>query len=213
MSTVVKYHRNFLTGRRESSDKPRRKRAAHKKLNNNYDKLFFNFLVIVLPSELDTQYDRTMERKIKYEFAHKMENMKYKQLDVVLENLCFDDNITLYTLSALFCFHNMSAYYFNNNIIYNVNPIDTADGATHTTYLINYSKDIYPVKKDKLDILKETAYEIKNINKPLYSVTHYKVLELRTIIDAVGIQLDETGKYTKSELYSKISQHFNNALI
>ena len=103
----------FLTGSL-NCEKPRRRQPRKKeKLNNNFDKLFFNFLIITMPEILSTQYDLVKERKLKYDFSHKMENMKYKKIDIVVNNLCYDNYITLHTLAAL-------SFLFNKSIFYSI---------------------------------------------------------------------------------------------
>ena len=51
------------------------------------------------------------------------------------------------------------------------------------------NKDFYYCSNDKLEKLYDSKYEIIDINKPLYSASHYKVKEIQEM--AQKLQLDQ----------------------
>ena len=46
----------------------------------------------------------------------------------------------------------------------------------------------------------------------MYSMTHYKLDDLKEMIDKMKIELEVEKKYKKQELYDKIKQQLNNDL-
>ncbi len=77
-------------------------------------------------------------------------------------------------------------------------------------YLINENKDIFQIKEDKKTLILEENYEITDINKPIYSMSHYKVYDLELICDKIKIKLNE--KYKKKELYEFIKKYLINII-
>ena len=197
---------NFLTVKNKNVFR-KYKYETKKKLNNNYDKLFFNFLCIISPEKLTCKYNRIDEKNIKYEISHKMIDFKYKQIENVINNLCYEVDINLYTLSALASFNNVNLIYSNNNI-YSV----LSDNSDKSFFLVNTNKDIYQICEDKLDKIKSTCYNVENILKPMYSMSYYKLDDLKEMIDKMKIELETDKKYKKQELYNKIKQQLNNDL-
>lgn len=78
--------------------------------------------------------------------------------------------------------------------------------------------DTYPIMKCDINnnilyteeiskkYIMDKYYLVENINKPFYSVSHYKVGELRNICEKVEIPTknDASKNFTKAELYSKL---------
>lgn len=199
---------HFITGRLNNEPTKRRKYRKHEKLNNNYDKLFFNFLVISMPEILSERYDLIKERNLKYAFSHKMENMKYKKLDTVVTNLCYDNFINLHTLAALSYLFNKSVIFFNNNVFCSLNQ--TMVNETHR-YMVTVDKEIHLMSNEKIVFLQETSFVVEDITKPYYSNSYYKIDDLNNIIKSLNIELG-TKKYLKKELYEKVTQYLNKCL-
>lgn len=199
---------HFVTGRLNNEHTKRRKPRKQEKLNNNYDKLFFNFLVISMPEVLSERYDVVKERKLKYEFSHKMENMKYKKLDTVVNNLCYDETINLHTLSALAHLFNKSLVFSSNNVFCSLNQ--TMANETHR-YMVTGDKEIHLMSNEKIMLLQEKSFVIQDITKPYYSNTYYKVDDLNCIIQSLNIELEDK-KNLKKELYDKMTQYLNKCL-
>ena len=86
---------------------------------------------------------------------------------------------------------------------------------TNTLYII-YSLDNYKFGV-KLDInndsekIKNTLYKIENIDKPIRSITYYKISDLTTICNKLSITTlnESTNKNkNKKELYESLIQYF-----
>ena len=201
-----RYYLHFANGDNKEIDNTRRKfkKKKREKLNNNYDKLFFNFLLIVRANTLTLDYNRNTEIKLKYEFAQKMENMKVKKIETVINNLCYEENINLKTLSALCFLFSKTMFYCSQNVFIMLNENKHCDNTK--LYLVKNDSSIICVKEDKKKELQETSFEIKNLDKIFYSMTHYKVENLKEIGTLLGLNID--GK--KKDIYEKISQHLTN---
>lgn len=204
-----KFYLHFAKGNKRESDTiiglKSRKHKKKTKLNNNYDKLFFNFLLIVKMDKLTLDYNKHSETTLKYEIAQQMENMKFKKIEDVINNLCYEDVITMKTLSALATFFSKPMCYYSHNVFVELSECQWASGMV---YLVKNDLSIVCVKKETIKELKDKSFEIQNLNKLFYSITHYKLDELKKIASVIGINTD--GK--KKEIYDKISQHLSNAI-
>ena len=176
-------------------------------LNNNFDKLFFNFLIIIKYPNLDINYNKNKEKIIKYDIAKNLEKIKFKQINNVINNICYEDNINLYTLSALCKYYKLNFFYINENITHNM----FYDEYTESYYLVNNNKDIKYVKKENYIKMCKNVYNIENIQKPLNSITYYKLNELEDIYNKLNIEKNE--KYKKKDLYDNIKNYIDSLLL
>lgn len=205
---LSQYYLHFVKGNKRENDiflMKKRKKKKKNELNNNYDKLFFNFLLIVKIEALTLDYNKNSETKLKYEIAQQMENMKFKKIEEVINNLCYDDNINLNTLSAMCCFFSKPMFYFSQNVFLALN---NEESNSEMAYLVKKNLSIVYVKKETIKELRSNSFEINNINKIFYSITHYKLDELKNIASIIGITTE--GK--KKDIYDKITQHLSNAI-
>lgn len=207
-NSISKYYLHFAKGNKKELDDFGRKFKKNKKekLNNNYDKLFFNFLLVVRAEELSLDYNKNVETKLKYEFAQKMENMKFKKLENVINNLCYEENINLKTLSALCCLFSKTMCYYSQSVFVELNKCESEQN--EKIYLVKADSSIICIKKEKQTELKENSFEIQSLDKIFYSMTHYKVDALKEIGLLIGLNID--GK--KKDIYERISQHLSNAI-
>ena len=117
------------------------------KLSDDFDKLFFNFLIII-SYKTPLNYNKVTERNIKFEFSHSLDNnqsfkIKNKEKELVINNLCYEENITLHTLFTLCKNFNMNMIFYNNGLYYySINNTETEN-----VHVINHKKDIYISKK------------------------------------------------------------------
>ena len=59
-------------------------------------------------------------------------------------------------------------------------------------------------------VLSEFIYKIDNITKPIYSITKYKLDELKEIATILHLEYD--NKYKKNNIYELIKEHLNNII-
>ena len=175
------------------------------KLSHDFDKLFFNFLVLI-HYDIPINYNKHEEMQIKYKFSHDLESFSYKNKEQIIQNLCFDNEIHLKTLNCL-------ANYFKINLVYHHLRIFIKmlhSSSENHVYIINNNKDFYYCSPDKLEKLYELNYEICNINKPLYSITYYKVKDLYDMIKKMELEHGELKK--KIDYYNHIKSYLDRIL-
>ena len=80
-----------------------------------------------------------------------------------------------------------------------------------TYYIVNFNKDIYKSNNEKLETIFNTYYEIKDIHKPLYAISHYKVDDIEEILQKINITFHEKRK--KKDNYDYIKKYFSDILI
>ena len=85
------------------------------------------------------------------------------------------------------------------------------DEYTESYYLVNNNKDIKYVKKENYIKMCKNVYNIENIQKPLNSITYYKLNELEDIYNKLNIEKNE--KYKKKDLYDNIKNYIDSLLL
>ena len=116
-----------------------------------------------------------------------METFKYKKKEDIIQNICYDNTITLNTLACLSKFHKLNLVYAYDRVYCKM-----LNGTPNTpTYIINNDKEFFHVHHDKIETVYEDKFEILDIQKPLYSVSHYKVPELQEM--CIKLHLDNEG--------------------
>tara|TARA_Y100000389_G_scaffold113267_1_gene110396 strand:+ start:5525 stop:6145 length:621 start_codon:yes stop_codon:yes gene_type:complete len=206
MDTHQLFYLHFLC-KSNNSTKIHKKIKPLLNLNNNFDKLFFNFLIVIKYPNIDINYNKNIEKMIKYNIAQNLEKLKFKQLNNVINNLCYEDNISLYTLSALCKYYKLNFFYINENITHNMFYNEEID----YYYLVNNNKDIKYTKKENFIKMCKDLYNIENIQKPLNSVTYYKLNELEDIYN--NLNLENNKNYKKKELYEYIKNYIDSLLL
>jgi hypothetical protein len=135
----------------------------------------------------DTTYNEWNERTV---LAEKLEGMKCKQKDKLINNLVYDKEILLETLSMLCQYYKVNVCYLRGRtvvkMIYSDKPI----------WFINDLNQFI----DEIDI--EHYLEI-SLEKPLKAVSGYTLAQLKEMSTKL---LLPTEKYKKQELYDSIKQ-------
>ena len=175
------------------------------KLSNDFDKLFFNFL-IVISYPMHFHYTKKEETAIKFKLGEKLENFKYKHKKDVIHNLCYEDEINLQTLDCLASFYCKNLLYIHMNVYIKM-FYDCDDDETAKIYTVTKNKEIYLYKHQGLD----DKYEIENVHKPIYGIGYYKSNTLKTKLRTLNLDFDE--KDTKSINYERVRFYLNTCLI
>ena len=181
------------------------KRKQKNKLSNDFDKLFFQFLIIIM-YPIDLNYNKNEEHTIKYKISEDLQNKKHNHKKDIVENLCFDEHINLHTLDYLAKIYKKNLIYLHLNVYIKMLHGNKED----KVYMVTKDKDIYPMKYDNESFFMN-KYEITNIYKPLYSLSHYKVDMLKSMIEI--LKLETNPKDTKQIYYERIENHLNVCLL
>jgi hypothetical protein len=154
-----------------------------------YDYLFYEIFHKINKLDISSfnKYDESQE---KIKLSDKINNLKIKNKDEILNNLLYEDSINLITLNAIIKSYNTNLIYYQDNVYYKMcyNDNDIPLVITNNYQFVN---------KDNFDNL----YEITNLEKPLNSISYYKVNEL--INFAIKLKLPYE-KIKKIDLYNSI---------
>jgi len=135
----------------------------------------------------DTTYNEWNERTL---LAEKLESMKFKQKERIINNLVYDKAIFLETLSILCNYYKVNVYYVRERtvvkMVYSEKPI----------WFMNDTNQFI----DEIDV---SNYLDISLEKPLKAVSGYCVAELKVMSTKLLLPIE---KYKKQELYNSIKQ-------
>jgi hypothetical protein len=157
-----------------------------------------------------------IERKIKIEYIERLRESKqllktYKTAPLThLENVLLNEKqIDIKTLIALCVIEGISFMYIYKNTYFEMN-ID-ADESTQIHAIVRMdmpTKYGYKMIQDAKPI-RESFYKIDNMNKPLKSMSAYKLDELVVFCNKLGmVQVNDGKKANKKCLYEMLVQYF-----
>ncbi len=183
------------------------KKSFHKKneiekkkdKNKEYkDYLFYNvYSNIKSIQNISEVLDIYNDRDEKIKIAEQLEKMKFKNKDDIMNNLIYDKKINLMTLNMICKLFNVHLIYIYDNLYINMKYNETKP------IIVNYNSKI--IDNFNLEQL-EDMFEI-NLEKPLKSVSFYKVNDLQDISKKLNLSYD---KLKKQELYDQIKTYLNN---
>lgn len=177
------------------------------KLLNDFDKLFFHFL-LTMKYAIPFDYTKREERMIKYNMTQEMESFKFKNKDSIVNHFCYEDSIDLRCLSFLSTFYSINIIYSYGKVVMKMLHNDDMP-----IYLLNEHKEFVLMKSDKYnDVMNGDYFEIKDICKPLYSMSHYKVEELKDMVGKLDLYIDKTKVYKKKDYYEMIEHYLKSVL-
>jgi hypothetical protein len=191
MISVSEYSPFFI---KKWFDLPNYKKKKPKKRLVLNDNLFYSFFYKI--NHLDiTSIDKFNEKQEKILLAEKIDKLKFKNKDFIMNNLIYDARIHLMTLHILCIHYNVSLIFIKQNAYYKMNVTDKI-------LFMNDKYDFIEFDISQLD----NYYEITQLDKPLYSLSYYKVNDLIDI--SKKLKLPHDGK--KQILYDNIYSHLVN---
>lgn len=184
------------------------------------DSLFWCFYIIVngiSNYEMITHRNLIIEKKLKFEYIDKIRQnkdilkiYKFATLQHIENILANEQKIDVKTFMTLCVIENLNIFYIKNKIFYQLLMNDN-----ETIYQIHHlDSDKFGFKISSLNdcqTYKDTLYQLDNIDKPIKSISAYKVQDLIDISNKLGIEIKdkETNKtYTKNKLYESILLYF-----
>ncbi len=173
------------------------KKQFNKKIEIDY--LFYTFYKnIKLIENITDPLDTYNERDEKIKFAEKLEQLKFKNKDDIMNNLIYDKRIKLNTLNMLCKLLNVNLIYIYDKLYVNMKYNETKP------IVLNYNGKFSSLDDFNLENLND-MFEI-NLEKPLKSVSAYKLSELQEISKKLNIT---TEKIKKQNLYDEIKSYLN----
>ena len=200
-----KYHMNFMRDNKYCFSRKRKFKRSVK--NDDFDNLFFNLLNVLKHPKLDSFYNRKVEKELKLNICQELDNIKFSKKESLCEILSYHDDIDLPTF-------NMLCFYFKINVIYlceNVFFKMCYNENTNICYILNQKKELRCVKEDKIESLLESKYEIKNISKPINSMTYYKVNEMMKLYHDLGFKTNHDNM-KKKQYYDDCKSYLHDVL-
>jgi hypothetical protein len=186
------------------------------------DSLFWCFYVMkngVINYEMLGLITPIVEKKLKIEYVEKIRKQKpllksyrFASISNIENQLVNESNINVKTLLSLCVIENLNVVFINNKTYYELLMNDGPD--IHT--INNFDNNHFGCKtvtrdNSELDKLKSSLFKMDNIDKPIKSISSYKVSELLDFCTKLSIETSnkETGKTkSKKELYESFIQHF-----
>ena len=183
------------------------------------DSLFWSFYIMKNGQEAYDSLGKiniVIERKIKIEYIVRFRESKqvlkaYKTAPLThLENVLLNEKqIDIKTLIALCVIEGISFMYIYKNTYFEMN-ID-ADESTQINAIVRMdmpTKYGYKIIQD-VKTIRESFYKIDNMNKPLKSMSAYKLDELVVFCNKLGMTSGNDGKkINKKCLYEMLVQYF-----
>ncbi len=184
-----------------------------------HDSLFWSFYIMKNGEEAYDSLGKiniVIERKIKIEYIERFRESKqvlktHKCAPLThLENVLLNEKqIDIKTLIALCVIEGISFMYIYKNTYFEMN-ID-ADESTQINAIVRMdipTKYGYKIIQD-VKTIRESFYKIDNMNKPLKSMSAYKLDELVVFCNKLGMMSSNDGKKANKKcLYEMLVQYF-----
>jgi len=143
----------------------------------------------------------------------KIKKFKFNSLSNIEDNLANQDNLNISAFLSLCVAKNINIFFIRKKTYYEL-VMDN----TENIYII-YQYDSYTPYRygfeistpEKIEDIRKNFYNIDSVEKPVKSLTYYKLSDLIEICNKLAIELSnpETGKKkTKNDLYQSIIQYF-----
>jgi len=208
-----------------------------KKSNENLNSLFFPrekdslFWCFYIMKNGEANYEMIdfknliVEKKIKIEYVEKLrkekqllKTYKFATLTHIENQLANEQRIDIYTFLTLCVLENLNVFYINKNTYFELLMNDTSTiylikkgFVNGNKYVANFGYKIDNKESEELTKYKNEFYKIDNIDKPIKSISAYKVQELIDFCNKLSIETvnNETKKNkNKNELYESLIQYF-----
>jgi len=187
---------------------------------SEHDALFWCFYIIKYGQEAYESLGKiniVIERKIKIEYIERFREGKqvlkaYKCAPLThIENALLNEKqIDMKTLIALCVMEGISFMYIYKNTYYEMNI--EPDETTQIHAIVRMDLPTRYGSKMIADVqsIRETFYKIDNMNKPLKSMSAYKLEDLVVFCNKLGLNMNTEGKkISKKCLYEMLVQYFS----
>ena len=162
------------------------------------------------------QERKITEKKHKIEYVERIrkekqivKTYKFATLTHIENNLANEIQLDIKTFLTLCTIENLNVLFVKNKTYYELLMNDSNN--LYIVYLLQNNKYGYEINPINAQQIKTTFYKLDNIDKPIKSITGYKLLELVEICEKLAIDIvnKETNKNKcKKDLYEAIIQYF-----
>jgi hypothetical protein len=183
------------------------------------DSLFWCFYLIKnghLKYELIDNKNIITEKQFKINWVEELrkhkpiiKQYKFTTLSNIENNLANEDKININTFLTLCVVENKNVLIVKKNTYYELLMNDSEE--IFIIYFLNNGKFGYEQNLNKVNDVRTTFYKLDNFDKPIKSITYYKVNDLIDICNKLSIEIinKETNKSkSKKDLYEDIIKTF-----
>ena len=184
------------------------------------DKLFWCFYILKYGEtnyEMLENINIVLEKTLKIEYVEKIrkekqivKSYKFATLTHLENQLVNEEKIDLNTFLTLCVIENINVLYVYKKMYFELLMNDDKIHIIHR--LDNYSKYGYEgIDQTKIELYRSTLFKVDNIEKPVKSISSYKVSELIEFCSKLGIEIfikDTNKNKSKKDLYESLIQYF-----
>ena len=156
------------------------------------------------------------EKTLKIEYVEKIrkekqtvKTYKFATLTHIENNLANENQLDVKTFLTLCAIENLNVLFVKNKTYYELLMNDSNE--LHTVHLLQNYKYGHEINPTGAEQIKTTLYKLDNIDKPIKSMSGYKLSELVEISEKLAIETvnkDTNKSKNKKDLYEAIIQYF-----
>jgi hypothetical protein len=184
------------------------------------DSLFWCFYILKYGEqnyEMLENINIVLEKKLKIDYVEKIrkekqivKSHKFATLTHLENQLANEEKIDLPTFFTLCVIENINILYVCKKTYF---ELLMNDDKIHIIHLLdNYSKYGYEgIVQSKIELYRSTLFKVDSIEKPIKSISSYKVSELVEFCTKLGIEIcvkDTNKNKSKKDLYESLIQYF-----
>jgi hypothetical protein len=184
------------------------------------DSLFWCFYILKYGEqnyEMLENINIVLEKKLKIDYVEKIrkekqivKSHKFATLTHLENQLANEEKIDLPTFFTLCVIENINILYVCKKTYFELLMNDDKINIIHR--LDNYSKYGYEeIAQTKIELYRSTLFKVDSIEKPIKSISSYKVSELVEFCTKLGIEIcvkDTNKNKSKKDLYESLIQYF-----
>jgi hypothetical protein len=194
---------------------------------NQQDTLFWCFFIIKngdIAYEILNNKNSLVSKQMKIDLVSTIRQnkeivkiYKFDTISNIESNLANDNNLNIKTFLTLCAIHNINIIFVSKKTYFELLMNDSnsiyiiRELSSNSNYYYKYGFEKTNIENDILTKIKDSLYKIDKIDKPIKSITYYKVEDLVNICNKLAIETSnkETGKQkSKKDLYELIIQYF-----
>ena len=187
---------------------------------NQKDNLFWCFYILKYGEanyEMLDNINIVLEKKLKIDYVEKIrkekqivKSHKFATLTHLENQLANEVKIDINTFFTLCVIENINVLYVSKKIYFELLMNDDKIHIIHR--LDNYSKYGYEgISQSKIELYRSTLFKVDNVEKPVKTISAYKVSELVEFCSKLGIEIcikDTNKNKSKKDLYESLIQYF-----
>lgn len=184
------------------------------------DSLFWCFYILKYGEnnyEMLDNINIVLEKKLKIDYVEKIrkekqivKSYKFATLTHLENQLANEEKIDLNTFFTLCVIENINILYVCKKTYFELLMNDDKIHIIHR--LDNYSKYGYEgIDQQKIELYRSTLFKVDSVEKPIKSISSYKVSELVEFCSKLGIEIyvkDTNKNKSKKDLYESLIQYF-----